>query len=534
MIDLAFKSLGTSLWKEMADSLTGVIADQEEKERIEGEPKLSFVGWVNAYHPRYEWFEFNLRIAELLQAVSDGTLKRLMLFIPPRHGKSELVSRLFSAYYLYCHPHRWVGLCSYGASLAETLSRNARANFRAGGGEIRQDSRSVAHWETTSGGGMWAAGVGGGILGKGFHLGIVDDPVKDAMEAASEHTQEVHRDWWQSTFYTRREPQAAIVIVMQRWHEMDLAGWLLTEEYTAKRPERWRVVAWEGIKEPETVIEPSIEDPMGLGPIPSHLEPKDVQRVANYLWPSTVVVEPDWRKPSEPLCPQRYDLEDLLGIKDRLSSYFWYALYQQRPRAKEGMLFKLEHFKNVVEPEDVPRFVVIVRAWDYAATEDAGDYTAGVKIGITRKGQVFFLHMTRGQWESAKRDSIIRVTVKGDGKQTYQGREQEPGSAGKDMALNFHAAFPGYRTFTWRPTGSKFERADSLIAAGQNGKFFLVRGAWNTELIDELVAFGSGTGHDDVADAAAGAYNEAMARLRILMAGVNDESKASHSLRTPR
>lgn len=522
-----YKTLGQNLWKEMADSLTGVLQEQEEKDK----GKMSFVGWVNAYHPRYEWFDFNKRIAELLQAVADGDLKRLMLFLPPRHGKSELVSRLFSAYFLYLHPHKWVGLCSYGATLAETLSRSARANFKAGGGELRFDSRSVTQWETTSGGGMWAAGVGGGILGKGFDLGIVDDPVKDAVEAASETTQEVHKEWWQSTFDTRKEPGAAIVIVMQRWNELDLAGWLLSQEMERKRPAKWTVVAWEAIKEAEKTQEE--DDPLGIGSFPSGIDPAKVKRVANYLWPTSVQLAPDWRQPGEALCPQRYDVDALEEIKDGLSSYYWHALYKQRPRAREGMLFKLEHF-DIIEAHEVPKLLVIVRGWDYGATEDAGDYTAGVKLGIDRRGHVYFLHMARGQWESATRDKNIRTLVVADGKVVYQGREQEPGSSGKDTATIFLNAFPGYRTFTWRPTGSKFERADPLIATAQNGKVHVVRAPWNTDLIDELVAFGSGTAHDDVADAAAGAYNEAATRIRILLAGLNDEGKASHSMRTLR
>lgn len=508
-----WRPLGQELWREMAATLHGIIEEQEESARDEN--KLSFVGWVNAYHPRYQWYEFNLRVAELLQAVADGIIKRLMIFLPPRHGKSELVSRLFSAYFLYLYPHKWVGVCSYGASLAETLSRNARANFLAGGGEMRHDSKSVSHWETSGGGGLWAAGVGGGILGKGFSLGIIDDPVKDAMEAASTTTQSVHQEWWQSTFYTRRDPEAAIVIVMQRWHELDLAGWLLKSEYDRRIPECWHVIAWEALKEPETPPETSEVDPLGLGPLGDNVDPSKVQRVANYIWPSTVSIEPDWRQPGEALCPERYDAEDLLGIKDGLSSYYWSALYQQRPRPREGLLFKVEHFKSI-HTAQLPRMRIMVRAWDYGATEDTGDYTAGIKIGIGTDGNVYIMHGVRGQWSSGKRDKIIKTHVQADGKMTLQGREQEPGSSGKDTAVIFRNAFPGYRTFTWRPTGSKFERADPLVSAGENGKIFIVIGPWMQWIIDELVAFGSGSSHDDVADATSAAYNEALARIRMM------------------
>ena len=100
-----------------------------------------------------------------------------MVFMPPRHFKSETISRLFSAYYLLQYPYRWVGLTAYGADLAYSLSRDPRTNYQAGGGELRQ-AKAMRQWETYGGGGMWAAGVGGAATGKGFDLGIIDDPLR--------------------------------------------------------------------------------------------------------------------------------------------------------------------------------------------------------------------------------------------------------------------------------------------------------------------------------------------------------------------
>ncbi len=192
------------------------------------------------------WFKFYPHVEILiavLQRVADGELHRVMVFLPPRHGKSELVSRLFSAYYLKRYPNRWVGLASYGADLAYTMSRAARENYRAAGGGFATEG--VENWETGKGGGMWAAGVGGPATGRGYSLGIIDDVVKNAEEAASETVREKQRDWWRSTFYTRQSPEAAIVIMMTRWHENDLAGWLLSEETSEDRleaQEGWYVV----------------------------------------------------------------------------------------------------------------------------------------------------------------------------------------------------------------------------------------------------------------------------------------------------
>lgn len=520
-----YRTLGMELWKELGATLHGVIEDQEEQK---DNGKLTFVGWVNAHFPRYEWYTFNRRVAEILQSAVEGKRKRLMFFMPPRHGKTELISRLFSAYFLYVFPEKTVGLTSYGASLAEDLSRAARANYIAGGGEMRFDSRAVQHWYTTAGGGMWAAGVGGGITGKGFHLGIVDDPVKDAAEAASPAIQNRNEEWWQTTFYSRREPGAIVIVVQTRWHELDLSGWLLRQEVERRRPERWHVTAWEALKEEEEEESAESNDIMTLQ-IASGVDPDKVKRTANYLWPSTVTMEPDWRKPGEALCPQRYDIEDLLDIKDGMSAYFWAALYQQRPRPKEGLLFKLEHF-TVVEDYEVPNMLVEVRFWDYAATANhKADFTSGVRLGFGTDGYVYVRHMIRGQWDSGPRDKVITDTMQRDGPWVYQGREQEPGSAGKDVALMFHEVHLGSQTFTRRATGSKFLRADPLVAAAQHGKLRLVRGPWNQEFIDECLAFGSGAAHDDVVDAAAGAYHEAHVRVQILMA--DQQRQGSVSLR---
>lgn len=521
-------TLQQSMLRELHATLYGVM----ESQRLDREGKLPFVGWVNNHHPTYRWHEWNQRLAVLLQAMADGELLRLMVFVPPRHGKSELISRLFTAYFLYKFPEKWVGLCSYGQELATTLARAARDNFKGSGGEIRHDSKAVQHWETTAGGGMWAAGVGGGITGKGGDLLVVDDPVKDAVEAASAATQKQHQEWWQTTFRTRRAgPRTAIIVVQTRWHQMDLSGWLLHQELQRTRPERWHVVAWEAIKE-----EPKPAQDLGeLQLFEGGIDPKKVQQVANYVWPSTVTLEPDWRQPGEALSPEQFPLEDLLDTKDLTSAYFWAALYQQRPRPREGMLFKTEHF-TIVKAGEVPTMRAVARFWDFAATESSEspdpDYTCGVKLGIGVDGMVYVLHMVRGQWGSAKRDTIIEQTAKMDGYAVPQGREREPAASGKDTALLFLGRFAAWNPFTRPASGSKFERADPLVAKAQATGLRLVEGAWNQAFIDEAVSFGSGSAHDDVVDSAAGAYNRVLQQVRAQEAQDQLQGQGSASQRT--
>lgn len=126
-------------------------------------------GFIREVNPRYEVYRHCQELIGVLEKVVTGEIDRLMVFMPPRHSKSETVSRLFSSYYLRRHPDRWVGVNSYAADLAYTLSRNARENFVTAGGQLSGSAKAVKHWETRQGGGMWAAGVGGGITGKGFH-----------------------------------------------------------------------------------------------------------------------------------------------------------------------------------------------------------------------------------------------------------------------------------------------------------------------------------------------------------------------------
>lgn len=508
-LEAGAKPLSHLMLGELYDSLSGILTSQQEGRG--GKDKLDFVGWVNAYHPKYKWYEWNRRLAAVLQDVAEGRLLRLMVFIQPRLGKSEVISRLFTAYYLYLYPDQWVGLCSYSSELATTLSRSARDNFVTGGGTLRSDSSAVQHWQTDSGGGMWSAGVGGGITGKGGDLLVVDDPVKDAAQAASGVIQEIHRDWWQTTFRSRRAgPHTRIVVVNTRWHEMDLSGWLLVEELKRERPERWHVVAWEAIKEPE-------DREVMAGGVWAEAEPEKVQRVANYVWPSTVTLEPDWRKPGEVICPERFPLEDVLNTRDGTSSYYWAALYQQRPRPREGALFKAEHFIRV-SASMLPRMRVVARFWDYAASEkQAGskpDYTSGVKLGIGVDGHLYILDMVRGQWASGKRDAMIDATVQQDGYGVAQGREQEPGASGKDTANLFRVKYAPYHPFVRVATGSKFERADPLIVRAQTMGVRVLDAPWAETYIDEMVGFGSGAVHDDIPDSSSGAYQYVLQRIR--------------------
>jgi predicted phage terminase large subunit-like protein len=451
---------------------------------------LDFRSFVKQANPRFEFYKHCELLADVLEKVASGEIKRLMVFLPPRHSKSELVSRLFAAYYLKKNPTHFVGLNSYAAELAFTLSAAARENFIKCGGDVKTNTSAKNHWETTEGGGFWAAGVGGPITGKGFHLGIIDDPIKNAEDANSKVIRDKQKEWFSSTFYTREEPNAAIILIQTRWNEDDLAGWLLSEEENEETNgdgvEHWHIVN-----------------------LPAFAED-------SRTFPETCTVEPDFRDKGQALCPERYDEQKLLKKKAK-GAHSFEALYQQNPTPREGLFFHVTELQIV---DAVPAGGLRVRGWDKGATQDDGDYTAGVKILMANDGLFYIENALRGQWNTANRDKQIKQTAELDGRPCKQKGEQEPGSGGKESADNFIKLLSGFSVSTERSTTDKQERADPFSSQVNAGNVRLVRGPWNADYIEELRTFPNGS-HDDQVDASSLAFNELNGGIQTGAAGIN-------------
>ncbi len=451
-------------------------AELERRRRDRAARSLTFREFIQRVHRRFVFYEHVEILIAVLQRVADGELDRLMVFMPPRHGKSEAVSRLFTAYYLYRYPERWVGVNSYADALARTLGRNARDHYQTAGGALKADASAMNHWESGGGGGVWAAGVGGPITGKGFHLGVVDDPLKNAEEAASETIREKQRDWYRSTFYTRAEPGAAVVIIQTRWHEDDLSGWLLASEGSEDdEPERWHIVCMPAV---------AVDVPP--------------------VWPGPCTVEPDVRAPGEALCPERYPLARLRKLKRRIGDYFWSALYQQRPTPPEGEMFRRAQFQVM---DSLPQMAYTMRYWDKAGSvSKSAKKTAGVKIGLSRDGRVFVLHSVNGKWKTLERREVMLQTARADGRGVAIGIEQEPGSSGLDSVADELRMLTGFGAFADSPSGDKDTRLRPFQAQVEAGNVWLARGDWNEGYIDEMCSLPHGT-YRDQADATAGAFN---------------------------
>lgn len=408
-----------------------------------------------------------------------------MIFAPPRHGKSELLSRLFSAYYLSLYGDRWVGINSYAAELAYSLSRNSRDNFTSSGHLMRESAQAVKHWETLGGGGLWSAGVGGPITGKGFHLGIIDDAIKNAEQALSETVRQSHQEWYPSTFYTREEPQGAIVLQATRWNELDLPGWLLSQEYE-EEPEHWHIVSLEAIKEAELI-----------------------------QIPPSCTLEPDERKVGEALCPERYPLEKLRKIEKRIGSYYWNALYRQRPTPREGGMFKLSELPIVSAcPTEGRR----VRYWDLGGSDSTkADYTVGCLM-VESQGTFYIEDIERGQWTPKERNERIKTTAQAD-LDAYgvipTWIEKVPG-LGVEVIDNIVRYLAGFKVHTEMAKADKTTRADPLASQCEAGNVKVVEGPWNASFRNELTGFPHGA-HDDQVDAASGAFSKLAGQRRIKM-----------------
>jgi predicted phage terminase large subunit-like protein len=435
-------------------------------------------------------------VAHYLNEWADGRIKRLMLFMPPRHTKSEFVSRRLPAYIFGRNPNASIIAASYGSDLAGRMNRDVQRvidseeykrlfpettlwgkNIRtvAGGSWLRNSDlfEIVGHKGSYRG-----AGVGGGITGMGFDYGIIDDPYKDYQEAQSNTVRQTVQDWYESVFYTRRQNEnSAILITLTRWHEIDLPGYILEQAANDPTIPQWTVISLPALS----------EDP-----------------VAVY----------DQRKPGEPLWISRFGLEDMQNTRKTITAYKWSAMYQQRPTVPEGDKIKREWFDTV---EAAPVGCEWVRYWDKGGTQDGGTYTAGVLIGkylLDRERRLYEYYVgdvVRGQWSAHNREAVIKQTAAAD--QAKYGRvttyvEQEPGSGGKESAENTVRNLAGYRIKKDRPTGDKDFRMEPFADQAEIRNVKLVKGVWNQAYLNELVTYGSNPPYRDQMDGTSGAFNK--------------------------
>jgi predicted phage terminase large subunit-like protein len=426
---------------------------QEKRARLAATETLA--AFTEYTFPQYRTAEHHRLICEKLEAVERGEIDRLMIFMPPRHGKSELASKRFPAWYLGRNPDKQVITASYNSDLAGDFGRQVRNIVREQrfrnvfpSVTLAEDSQAANRWNTSAGGSYVAAGVGTAVTGRGAHLLLIDDPVKDREEAESETRRETVYNWYSSTAYTRLMPGGAVILIQTRWHESDLAGRLLEAE--AKGGDKW-----------DKLILPAI---LSNG---------------QALWP-------EW-----------YPIDALNRTKAAIGPRDWSALYQQQPAPDDGTFFLKAWFKRHEKP---PERVHVYMTSDYAVTEGDGDYTEHAIWGVDGTGRIFQLDWWHGQTAS---DEWIEQKL-------HMIRKWKPICAFGEAGVIQKAIEPMLKRrmtetatrcrMEWLPSiHDKATRARAFQSRAAMGEVSLLDDERGERVLKQLLAFPAGK-HDDAVD----------------------------------
>lgn len=437
-------------------------------------PEIATPAAFAVAHSRGQWRR--ARHLDLIEQACLETIEnsgRLILSVSVRHGKSEFASKWLPAWFLGRNPDKRVILAGHEADFAMSWGRQARNILTEHGHHfgvaVSRASSAASRWdlEAPHRGAMLTVGAGGSPIGRGADLLIVDDPIKSYADAMSPLIRQRIKDWWTGTMVSRIEPGGAAIIIMARWHEDDLAGFLLKEE-----PDEWRELRLPAIAD-------SDDDPLG-------------------------------RAPGEALWPERFDADELARRKRStslsLGEAVWLAQYQQQPAPPAGGMFPKAKWQEAPAVSHDWEPIEWVRAWDLAATKDGGDFTVGVLLGRSPSGRWIVSDVVRGQWDSLDVRDAIAATARRDGVGVRIDLPQDPGQAGKDQAQQLVAMLAGWDVRTGPVTGAKEVRAAGWAAQQQAGNVTLVQAPWNGAFVAEHQQFPRST-HDDQVDAAASAFN---------------------------
>jgi predicted phage terminase large subunit-like protein len=340
-----------------------------EEELLVGRSKARrhFGNFVKHVKPNYRWAWHNKLLAKKLNDFAHGKIKRLMIFLPPRHGKSELGSRLLPSYILGINPNASVIAASYSSALAKRMSRDVQRIMddnlyqevfpkvrlvpykKKKGDDLNTDNftRTAELFDVVGySGGYRAAGVDTGITGMGASHAIIDDPLKDMKSASSATIKQSIEEWYNSTLYTRLTSTGAVLVIQTRWAEDDLAGRLLANHVSemGAEEEEWEVLSLPAIS-------------TGF---PTEHDPREEEGL--------------------PLWPEEYPLSKLLAIKGKVGGKVWASLFQQEPAPADGDVINTNWFKFYKEP---PEFDFIFGSWDFAFKDsEKSDYVVGQIWGI--------------------------------------------------------------------------------------------------------------------------------------------------------
>lgn len=456
--------------------------------------KVSGGSWIASPHLQ----QISLRIA---REIAKGSA-RIILSMPPRHGKSELVSVWTPVWLLEYIKRLNIILASYGQDLASGFSRRVRSIITDPANEnlltVRiGDLAKAEEFNTNFGGYFYAVGLGGAITGRGANVLLIDDYIKEIKEALSPAYRDYIWNWYVTTALTRLEPNGSVIIIATRWHSDDLIGRLLKHE-----GERWTYLELPAIALPGDMI---------------------------------------GREVGTPLFVERYPLEKLHELKNTMGSIFFEALFQQRPVDDTMRMTNTSWLQAWEKDKPLPRYRKQIRVWDLAATEGGGDYLVGTLCGYDPKDDIFIIEdIVREQLGPGKIEGKVYETALRDGWDVEIGIEQEPGAAGKILVEHYITnILRDYRVKAVTVSKAKVVRAQPFLAAAEAMTVWYLAGeSWNHAFINEFETFPTEINksiHDDMIDTAAEAYSHLTGKRSISPVwgrGTNVESGPSVNRRS--
>jgi predicted phage terminase large subunit-like protein len=472
---------------EGVDDATQELARRELQRR-------RLIEFIKAFHPRYKagWVHYDIcqRLEKFSADVEAGKSPRLIILMPPRHGKSQIASKMYPSWHLGHYPHHEFIGCSYNISLALEFSRDVRNIIRTDtydklfpGTKLSSEVQSAESWKLASpgvvgAGGYVAAGIGGGITGKGAHILVIDDPIKNDEEANSIDIRQKIWSWYTSSAYTRLAPGGGILIIQTCWHDDDLAGRI------------------------QLMMRENADD-----------EYVDQFEIVKY--PAIAEEDEEYRLKGEALHPERFDLPKLLRIQRQMGgaqSYQWSSLYQQSPIPTEGAYFSMNMLQYRDETPSVDA-MDIYQAWDTAISEEQakwGNWTVGVTIGLDHQDMAHVLERRRFKTN----DSAVIENAIIDMYSNYKRVAAvgfEDGQIFKTMRSSLKRRMVERKVYiplddkenVLKPISDKMVRARPLQARLQNKKVTFPRGCtWVDEMWKEFIRFPAGV-QDDQVDATA-------------------------------
>ena len=428
-----------------------------------------------------------------LQKVAERVFQRLdklydvIINVSPGSTKSTIASVMFLPWIWSNMPSARLIGGSYAKDLSMDLSRKSRDIVKSDKYRrcfpnvvLRSDQDVKSYFANTDGGARMATSTGGAILGFHGHFIVVDDPL-NPNEALSDVELENANDWMKNTLSQRKvdKNKTPTILIMQRLHQNDPSNHMI---HTAK--EAQQIAIRSGVKDAPLKIRHIC--------LPAEITENVKPRYLRKYYKDGL------------MDPIRLPWE-VLNDNKALGTYIYSGQFLQHPVPLGGGMFKTDRLILELQAPPAREFTMIVRYWDKAGLQDAGAFTAGVKLGKHKDGSFWILHCVRGQWESSRRETIIKQTAFNDGRKVLIGLEQEPGSSGLESAENSIKNLAGFRTFADKPTGDKALRADPFSHQVNARNVHIVHGEWNQDYIDEMQFFPLSTYKDQI-DASSGAF----------------------------